>query len=197
MLIIIVLSILAAGIFFIALVSIIINTILFIVTKLAVFKILLIISVISIILVTICNFIFFAGVVNRYNKEHNRIIYAKSGKIAYWGIKYNKEYSHFETDMSYFEMDGIKFFNFNKDTLYVKLGEEKCGDPVANIKNNPSTITFFDKIWTFWSTGTTYNKHCIWTLYHVITDNGFEYYFINGFGNFMAEDKLKFIKGSE
>ena len=191
MLIIILLSIVASSIFLISLVSITVNIVLFVVTKMAIFKISLIISVIIITLVTIFNFVFLCGAIKSHNEEHNKIVYAKSGKFVYWGSKDK------DADRSYFEMDGVKYNKFDRDTLDVNLGEGKRGDPVANINDNPATVTFFTKIWTFWTVGTTHNQHSVWTLYHVTTDKGFEYYYINDFGNFMAEEKLNFINGSE
>jgi len=176
------------GIFLIALAGVIINIVLFAVTKLTLFKVLLIISVVMTILAPICNFIF-VNLANSYSKKE--IIYAKSGKVVYWGIKDGF------TDRSCFEMDGVKYKIFHRNSLNIDLGVEKRSDPVANIKDNPLTKTVTDEIMTFWIMGKTNNKLHVWTLYHITTDKGFEFYNINNSGNFMAEDKLSSIKELE
>lgn len=125
----------------------------------------------------------------------NEIVYAESGETLFWPM------GEIEPTHTWFEMDGIKYVEFregfSEDPFFLDVGDEKLGEPVANIKNDPSTRNAFNEFMWLLLAGDTTDKLNVSTVYPVTNDNGFAFYKIKGSsgnGTYCPEDKMDSIK---
>lgn len=125
----------------------------------------------------------------RYTNSTNRepVVYAKSGKMLYWPIK------KYESAKDWFEMDGVKYIRFSGEIFSLEHSDDKLGEPVANIKNNPAENSALNRFVTWLLTGSTIDEINTSTIYPIINDNGFEFYkIINDV--YCPEEKFDLIK---
>jgi len=133
----------------------------------------------------------------RFANSTNRkpVIYAKSEIMLVWPM------GEHESTQAYFEMDGIKYIrfreSFSNDSFFLDYGDERLGEPVANIKNNPAASNAFNEFMTWLLTGSTTDKLSISTIFPIINDNEFELYHCNansGINAYCPEEKSNSIK---
>jgi energy-coupling factor transporter transmembrane protein EcfT len=137
----------------------------------------------------------YVGFLRYANRTLSRpVIYAESGKMLYWPM------GEYEPTKNWFEMEGANYSRFRRgfadDPFYLDYGDDKLGEPVANIMNNPEDSNAFNDFMTKLFTGSKMNESTISTVYPVINDNGFEFYHINISANnaYCPEEQLDSIK---
>jgi len=139
-------------------------------------------------------YIGFLRIANSANQKP--AVYAASGITVYWPV--TGKYSSTNTR---FEMDGIGYVNFTQnisgEPFFLDYNEDMLGEPVANIKNDPSTSNAFNEWMTWLLTGSTSDKLNTRTIYPVVNDHGFHLYHISGFSDtnaFCPEEQIDAIK---
>lgn len=123
------------------------------------------------------------------------IVYAESGKALYWPM------GEYESTTNWFEMDGIKYVRFREgfsnELFFLGSTDDKRGEAVANISDDPATSNAFNDAMTFLLSGSSREKNSMSTIYSIINDHGFEFLEVSGgigHGVFCPEAKIDSIK---
>ena len=112
----------------------------------------------------------------RFSNDTNKdeVVYAESGKVLYWPM------GEYGPTTSWFEMDGIKYERvpgWLNDSSFLDNGWELLGEPIANIKYDPSHTSAFNNFMWILLSGKTYSENNISTLYPIKNGYGLDLYY--------------------
>jgi len=154
-------------------------------------SIVLVISVIAALLPV--SYIGFLRLAN--NSNMRPIEYAESGIMLVWPMG-----AH-ESTTAWFEMDGVKYVSlrtvFSSSPFFLSIDEDRFGEPVANIRDNPAATNAFNEFMIWLLSGGTTAEQSVSTIYPIMNDNGFDLYHVNvfvGINAYCAEGQLDSLK---